>query len=90
MPPTTHIARTSELRPRSAARNPVVVKMPVPIILATTRAMALKVVNSRLSDGGIRWLTPANGPFDGAACTDKRKFRDKSETACYRANTTKY
>src|SRR3990172_6001226 len=34
--PTSQIARTSEGRPRSPARKPVVVKIPVPIILETT------------------------------------------------------
>src|SRR5436190_1713837 len=41
MPPTTQIHNTRLGEPRSLARNPVPVKIPVPTILETTSAVAL-------------------------------------------------
>src|SRR5262245_54501797 len=40
-PPTAQAARTRRGEPRSASRKPLVVKTPVPIIAATTSAVAL-------------------------------------------------
>ena len=39
--PTTQIQRMREGEPRSPAANPVVVKIPVPIMFDTTSAVAL-------------------------------------------------
>jgi hypothetical protein len=39
--------RTNSGRPKSPARNPVVVKMPVPIMFDTTRAAQLVTVRTR-------------------------------------------
>jgi hypothetical protein len=41
MPPTAQAAKTSQGDFKSASRNPLVVKTPVPIMLATTKATAL-------------------------------------------------
>src|ERR1039458_1738562 len=49
--PTTHTPRTNHGRPKSPARNPVVVKMPVPIMFAITRAVAWVNLNSRRREG---------------------------------------
>src|SRR5438132_738818 len=40
-PPVSHTSNTRQGEPRSASRKPLVVKTPVPIMLATTRAVAL-------------------------------------------------
>ncbi len=47
IPPTTQMPRTNSGRPKSPARNPVVVKMPVPIMFDTTRAAQLVTVRTR-------------------------------------------
>src|SRR5437016_3120015 len=54
-PPASHASNTRHGEPRSASRKPLVVKTPVPIMLATTSAVAL----TRPSCRGA--LTPARG-----------------------------
>src|ERR1043166_407412 len=49
--PTTQIQRTRPGEPRSPARNPVVPKMPVPIMLDTTSAVALTTPSCRRRAG---------------------------------------
>src|SRR5581483_3338694 len=49
--PANQIATTSHADPRSPARKPVVVKIPVPIMFETTIAVALKTPSSRSSFG---------------------------------------
>src|SRR3982751_5373788 len=51
MPPTTQMRRMSFAEPRSAARNPVDVKMPWPTILEITKAVALRRPSWRRSEG---------------------------------------
>src|SRR5207244_7207992 len=66
-PPASQACNTRRGEPRSANRNPPVVTTPVPIILATTSAVALTRPSCRCPvtsiRGAARWAGPSRSRF---------------------------